>query len=180
VVHTIVKSPFTVNVSVETWLGFALQFLEYTYTRTDLEGIIHCWAILEALFTHPNETTSIDQRNHYRGTSEKIAIRALILEAPKDTRSQQNFYNKVRQVADTRNLLAHGKTRGTRKVLPPQLGEVRDTVRRCLLNVIQWVANNGNEASESCHGNMLQHLDAQRSAVLKKRQEQYLSDYKTS
>lgn len=169
-----VMDSFAINHTIETWLGFALQLLEYTYTRSALEEIIHCWAIMEALFVLPDETPS---KPRYRSTIEKVAIRAMVLHAPKDEQSQQALYNAVRAMGETRNMVAHGKETSQRKILVPTIGEFRDMVRRCLVNVINWIANGANNVSPACHRELLNSLDARRSRVLIKTQEQYFKDY---
>ena len=174
-----VRAPFAVNQTVETWLGFALQLLEYTYTRSDLEGIIHCWAIMEALFVFADETTSTDRKLKYHSTIEKVAIRATVLDALKDQQSQQDFYNKVRVLGDTRNMVAHGKEMSQRKILLSTLSDFRDTVRRSLINVVNWVANENNDTSPSCRRAMLNSLDMLRQQVLIKSQDKYYTDYKS-
>ena len=174
-----VRAPFAVNQTVETWLGFALQLLEYTYTRSDLEGIIHCWAIMEALFVFADETTSTDRKLKYHSTIEKVAIRATVLDALKDQQSQQDFYNKVRVLGDTRNMVAHGKEMSQRKILLSTLSDFRDMVRRSLINVVNWVANENNDTSPSCHRAMLNSLDMLRQQVLIKSQDKYYTDYKS-
>jgi hypothetical protein len=169
-----IMDSFAIDQSIETWLGFALQLLEYTYTRSALEEIIHCWAIMEALFVLPEETPS---EPRYRSTMEKVAIRAMVLDAPKDEQAQQALYNAVRAMGDTRNMVAHGQETSQRKILVPTIGEFRDTVRRCLMNVTTWVAKGANDVSPACHQVLLNSLDARRSQVLIKTQNQYFKDY---
>ena len=172
-----IDNPYSVNLTAETWLGSALQFLEYTYTRTDLEGIIHCWTILEALFILAEEP-SHDKKNRYKSTMGKVAIRALVIASFKDPQDQQDFYNKVRMIGDTRNMLAHGKDTSRRQLVSSTLQGFRDTVRYCLWNVINWMAQADNEASASCQHSMITYLDDHRDTVLMKSQDDYYQAYK--
>lgn len=173
-----IRDPYPVNLVVKTWLGFALQLLEYTYTRTDLEGIVHCWAILEALFVLPNERSKQDTKNAYKhGTADKVAIRFLVLETPKGQQEQQEFYNEIRTIADARNTLAHGKEKSERRITMSILVDFRDVVRTSLLSVICWVGTRGQGASYESQRALLKYLDEQRKDRLEKDQEEYYDVY---